>query len=528
MGSARQPAESRTGGAQTSGVKTPWRVSEPSEREGHRRSVEESEREDAANLRETMNAVVAEYDKIGAGELARQCIDASRIVQIAENPSGWREILFLFAGLASLLAALFITKMFASMFKVEIAQLMWIPIAACIALLVGLFAAIHSAKKHKVAIAAGVALSAAGVVSLVDPVRHAFFGVVANAFAVFTAWYVPIAGAAISIAGLLFVFTLLCRQMGGGLGSVGAFVLRNAIGLVAIPGVCAFLFLAILSIVDPWLEDRMDELASPWEEGMSDADTGTSWQNDLGDNLQGMVGGEVPFSAFSEEVRKTAAEMARATEGVYDGTLPRGATPFNGFLSHPAMHAMSPSSWNWRNGTFTTQSGLVAQVFSRSTGSHGSEMMVVFRGTASAKDGLEDWRQLFGDGFAPQYAEAAALVRAVRATTDLPVVVLGHSLGGGQTQYAVAMNQGSDEIRGVGFNPAGLSANSLGDIEGRRGEGDSVRAARFLATVRLDNDPVSTAGVLLGRVVVAESGGVRGTAAHSIATLAKSMERFSK
>ena len=104
--------------------------------------------EEAEKFRETMRAVVAEYDKIGAGELAQQCIDASHIVQIAENPSGWREILFLLAGLVSLIAALFITKILASMFKVEIAQLLWIPIAGCIALLVGLFVAIRAAKRR--------------------------------------------------------------------------------------------------------------------------------------------------------------------------------------------------------------------------------------------------------------------------------------------------------------------------------------------------------------------------------------------
>ena len=153
---------------------------------------------------------------------------------------------------------------------------------------------------------------------------------------------------------------------------------------------------------------------------------------------------------------------------------------------------------------------------------------MVFRGTADAKDGLEDWRQLFGERHAPQYVDAAALVRLVRESTDLPLVVLGHSLGGGQTQYGVAMNQGGGDIRGVGFNPAGLSSNSVRDIEMRRGEGDSVRSAQSLAMIRLDNDPISTAGVLLGRVVFVASGGIRGLAAHSITTLAEAMEMAAK
>lgn len=469
--------------------------------------------EEAERFRETMRAVVAEYDKIGAGELAQQCIDASRIVQIAENPSGWREILFLLAGLVSLIAALFITKILASMFKVEIAQLLWIPIAGYIALLVGLFVAIRAAKKRKVAVAAGVALSAAGVISFVDPVRHAFFGIVADVFVVFTAWYVPIAAAALGIAGLLIVFFFLCKNVGDGFGAIGAFLLRNTIGLVAIPGVCAFLFLVILSVVGPWFEDHAGELAATreGEEHVSQA---------------GVADGSVPFAAYSEDVRRAAAEMARVAEDVYEGTLPQGAKPFDGFLSTwRTQPGVSPHEGEPGTGTFSTQSGLVAQVFQHRVGWHGGEIVVVFRGTASVKDGMEDWRQLLGDGYAPQYAEAAALVRAVRASTELPLVVLGHSLGGGQTQYAVAMNQGSDDIRGVGFNPAGLSANSVRDIEMRRGEGDSVRAAHSLAMVRLDNDPVSTAGVLLGRVVGVPSGGIRGFASHSISTLTEAMER---
>ena len=70
----------------------------------------DTSREDGAKMRETVNAVVAEYDKIGAGEMAQQCLDASRIVQIAESKTGWKEIVFLIAALASFTVALFITK----------------------------------------------------------------------------------------------------------------------------------------------------------------------------------------------------------------------------------------------------------------------------------------------------------------------------------------------------------------------------------------------------------------------------------
>lgn len=590
------PSKSGNGGKAPSGATngeearhemTPESHSGSSSR-NRRRTDEAAAREEAERFRQTMRAIVAEYDRIGAGELAQQCIDASRIVQIAENPSGWREILFLLAGLVSLIAALFITKILASMFKIEIAQLLWIPIAGCLTFLIGLFMAIRAAKKRKAAVAAGIALSAAGVISFVDPVRHAFFGIVADVFVIFTAWYVPLVMVAGTIIVLLVILFFLCNSIGGGFGAIGAFLLRNTIGLIVIPGVCAVLFLAILSVVEPWFTGHAGELAAVWEEEAyvpkpdlkaeaadleslrqlgieverdfeslireirrlsSESESETHDWHDVwhrpviepegqpagggtapspsGASMAGR-GGAVPFAAYPRDVRLAAAEMARAAEGVYDGRLPRGAKPFDGFLPKWKQEAASAHEWNGATGMLSTQSGLAAQVFQRSVGWHGSEMVVVFRGTASAKDGLEDWRQLLGTGRAPQYAEAAALVRAVRASTDLPLVVFGHSLGGGQTQYAVAMNQGGGDIRGVGFNPAGLSANSVRDIELRRGEGDSVRAARSLAMVRLDNDPVSTAGMLLGRVVVVDSGGIRGFAAHSITTLAEAMERASK
>lgn len=547
----------------------------------HRRTDDAVTRAEAEKFRHTMQAVVAEYDKIGAGVLARQCLDASRIVQIAENPSGWREILFLLAGLVSLLAALFITKILASMFKVEIAQLLWIPIAGCIALLVGLFMAIRAAKKRKVAVAAGVALSAAGVVSLVDPVRHAFFGFVANVFVVFTAWYVPLVAAAVGMAGLLFVFFLLCSHAGDTFKAIGGFLLRNAIGLVAIPGVCAVLFLAILAVVGPWIEGHADALASTWEGeatgGWSESgavgitleslggrvikevwESETSsgrpehhsresetetpvWNGPWGGGRQGGSGsggqeperggsggvrpggaGTVPFGAYPEEVRRTATEIARAAEDVYQGRLPRGAVAFDAFLSAPALESVPVHGWDAATATFTTPAGLVVQAYRRP----GGETVVMFRGTASAKDVVEDGRQLFGEGGARQYEEAAALVRAVRQAAEGPLVVAGHSLGGGQAQYALAMNADLGRMRGVGFNPAGLSKLSVDAAEMRMG-GSAVSAAGAFAAVRLETDPVSTAGIFLGRVVVVPANGVRGAAAHWISTLVRAMEAAS-
>lgn len=454
--------------------------------------------EEAERFRETMRAVVAEYDKIGAGELAQQCIDASRIVQIAENPSGWREILFLLAGLVSLIAALFITKILASMFEVEIAKLLWIPIGLLVAVFVAGFVAVRVARRRKTILAAGIALSAAGAVSVIDPLRHAFFNIVANVLLAFTAWFVPIVIAVISMAGLFFVASILMRHLGAGWW--WSFLMRNLAGLVAIPFVCAFVFIGIMSFVGPYFFK----------------------------DVSGIGNSDVVFSSYPNRTRAAAAEMARAAEGVYDGSLPQGAKPFGDFVGKAASMGIDVRSWNPANGILTTGSGLVAQILRKGAGWGGRETAVVFRGTASAKDGFEDVRQHLGTSTTRQYDEAVALVRAVRETTTGPLVLLGHSLGGGQAQYVLAMNGDLADIRGVGFNSAGLSAPSIGRIEASRGEGDTIRAAGAFSNIRMENDFVSSEGVLIGKSITVPSSGESGLSAHSITALAEAMERDAK
>ena len=463
--------------------------------------------DDGAKMRETVETIVSEYDKIGAGPLVRQCMDASRIVEIAENPTGIRELVFLLAGIISLVVALFVTKHLAGMFHVEIAKLLWIPIVACFAVLLGVWQAWRAAAKHKFALAGGIALSAVGVVSVVDPVRHAFFDLVSSMFLGFAAWYVPLAGVAISLAGLLFVAKYLVRNLGdGGVGKAIDWVFRNAIGLVVIPFVCACVFLGVLFIASPIFDRYVGTFADSDSNVLSDASK--------------------PFSAYSRDVRVAAAEMARAAELAYDGKLPHGAEAWNDFLFNGSSGLGNLQSWKWTNGVMTTPNGTVLQVYRRTVGNGIGEIIVVFRGTASLKDGLSDLKQLFGDMTEAQYDEAAAIVRAVRGSTDLPIVVLGHSLGGGQAQYAVAMNVAASGVRGVGFNSAGLSSVGVRNSEMNRGC-SSLEAAGAFSHVRMDNDPVSSVGILLGNVATVTSRGTKGFAAHSITALAQAMERTS-
>lgn len=205
-------------------------------------------------IRNAVSSVIVRFDKIGLGNFAQQCFDASRIVQIAENPNGWRELVFLMSGLIALIISLFVTKVLASMFNVEVAKLIWIPIGACVAMLIGVYMALKTAEKHKKIAAGAIALSAIGVVSIIGPIRQAFFDFTAWVFIWFAGWYVPLCSFATGLGILIFVFSILGKHLDGGFGSIGSIILRNAIGIIVIPFVCAFVFLGIISVFGPWFD----------------------------------------------------------------------------------------------------------------------------------------------------------------------------------------------------------------------------------------------------------------------------------
>lgn len=460
---------------------------------------------DGAKMRAVVNAVVSEYDKIGAGSIAQQCLDASRIVQIAESRTGWKEIVFLIAVIVSLAVALFITKVIASMFNIAVAKLLWIPIGLCVAGVVALFYALRRASKHKMAVAAGVALSALGVVSVVDPVRHAFFDVVAALLIWFTSIYVPFVLAIVGAVGILLVIMLVFNSLCPSVGSFIGTIVKNLVALAVIPFVGGIVFLLIMSVVAP----RVDKYTG-----------GGSSKGGVASTVAG-----VPFTSYPKDVRQTATEIARVAEASYDASLPDGTMASNTFLARAAKE-VNLKSWDERSGMLETKAGLVAQVIKHKTGWFGSETAVVFRGTASLKDVKEDIEQYYGVGEQRQYKEAASLVRSVRETVGGPIVVLGHSLGAGQAQYALAMNAGGNNIRGIGFNAAGLSAERMADAELQEG-GSSVVAAGLFAHIRMDNDPVSSMGTLLGNVVTVSPGAAKGLASHSISALVDAMEAAS-
>ena len=99
-------------------------------------------------------------------------------------------------------------------------------------------------------------------------------------------------------------------------------------------------------------------------------------------------------------------------------------------------------------------------------------IVVGFAGTEplSPKNWWTDARQYFGY-LDPVYVQAAALVNAVwmgkrhkAGFEDSPIIVCGHSLGGGLMQYAVA-SMNKEDISGYGYNSAGLSSKNVNRLD---------------------------------------------------------------
>lgn len=95
-------------------------------------------------------------------------------------------------------------------------------------------------------------------------------------------------------------------------------------------------------------------------------------------------------------------------------------------------------------------------------------IVVGFAGTepSSPKNWWTDLRQFLGY-LDPVYVQAEALVNAVwmgkqhkAGYEKSPIIVCGHSLGGGLMQYAVA-SMNKKDITGYGYNSAGLSAKNV-------------------------------------------------------------------
>ncbi|WP_265612299.1 PAAR domain-containing protein [Aeromonas salmonicida] len=143
------------------------------------------------------------------------------------------------------------------------------------------------------------------------------------------------------------------------------------------------------------------------------------------------------------------------------------------------------------------ESGFGAALFKSSIN---NETMLTYRGTNNAVTGKMDWMTNIAQGLVgaetKQYNQAMDLARQVRRTVaspSSPLVVVGHSLGGGLASAGV----GTTGLPGYTFNAAGLHTNTVS----RKGGLPLDKIGDLMTTQAVDGE-VLTMGQGVGKLAV--------------------------
>lgn len=143
-----------------------------------------------------------------------------------------------------------------------------------------------------------------------------------------------------------------------------------------------------------------------------------------------------------------------------------------------------------KDGVFGKTSGFQAALYIGPGGS----LVLAFRGTenplTSPADVWTDIAQALEISKPNQYEYASELLGKLLKGTEaqgMHIDVAGHSLGGGETQYALATNDLNGRVSGYTFNSAGLSNHTLNSMDYEHAKA----AAEALTNVRNRGDSVS-------------------------------------
>ena len=131
-----------------------------------------------------------------------------------------------------------------------------------------------------------------------------------------------------------------------------------------------------------------------------------------------------------------------------------------------------------------------------------------FTGSNSCSHILTDVMQIMGGPNSVYYAAVGITRYVVERYKNKKIIVTGHSLGGGLTQFAVSSLMDSN-IQGIGFNSAGLSEQSMALLKRHQvklvKEGTHKQSDINMTHIVMKHDIVSTFGALVGKINVVDS-----------------------
>ena len=143
-------------------------------------------------------------------------------------------------------------------------------------------------------------------------------------------------------------------------------------------------------------------------------------------------------------------------------------------------------------GVVECRDGLKARLYKSGNGS--GDYVLAFAGSeANAKDWLANILN-FACMTPSQYKNAARLLTRLLARTSGKVKVVGHSLGGGLTQYAMLSNNLNGRVSGMTYNATGICRSVVPTLK------SCEEVAANIVNYRAKNDPVSVYGNLVGPV----------------------------
>jgi hypothetical protein len=150
--------------------------------------------------------------------------------------------------------------------------------------------------------------------------------------------------------------------------------------------------------------------------------------------------------------------------------------------------------YNSENGLLIIEQNLKAYIYEEN-----ENLTIAFAGTqvtSRIESVLADVIQLFGDSYV--YVLSCGLIAmALKTKAYENVTVVGHSLGGGLTQFSVISNQ-SERLSGICFNSAGLSSYSLKALTPEKINFSKDKINHYTTK----HDLVSKIGALIGHVVI--------------------------